>query len=104
MGQLVFSLRTIGGTGGVAAGAGVGIGDGINAGAGVGVGIGTPTNPTTPTNPNNPNAPGLLAVVASMSPSELAKTKKRCLQVLSNSSSFESDLVALCKLVQTAIR
>jgi hypothetical protein len=80
----------------------VGIGDGIN--AGVGVGIGTPTSPVDPNNPNNPNVPGLPTVVANMSPAELAATKKRCLQVRSNSSSFESDLVALCKLVQTASR
>ncbi len=36
--------------------------------------------------------------------SELAKNKKRCVQVLNNARSFDRDLVALCRLVQMASR
>lgn len=81
---------TVGGSGGVAAGVGVGVGNGIDAGVGVGVGT--------------PGAPGLPSVVAGMSPGELAQTKKQCRQIMANRAAFGSDLVALCKLVQTASR
>jgi hypothetical protein len=74
---------------------------GNNVGVGVGVGIGNPANPNSPLNPNAPDAAG---IVARMSPSELQQAKKQCRQILASSSSFDNELVALCKLVRTASR
>jgi hypothetical protein len=39
-----------------------------------------------------------------MSPAELQQTRKRCATVLAQAATFDSDLVALCRLVQTASR
>ena len=87
---------------GTSASVGLG-GSGLNANANVGpasASIGTPGVPGAPGVSN----PGLSAVVSDMTNKELMRTKKRCVQVLANQSSFDGDLVALCKLVQTASR
>jgi hypothetical protein len=96
---------------GTSASVGLG-GNGLNANATVGpasASIGTGTPPGTPGVPGTPGTPGvsnpgLSAVVSDMTNKELMRTKKRCVQVLANQSSFDGDLVALCKLVQTASR
>jgi hypothetical protein len=86
-------------------GASLSLGDGVNANAtagpaGVSIGTGTPGAPGTPGISN----PGLSDVVAGMSDKQLARTKKRCAQVLGSGVEVDADLVALCKLVQMASR
>ena len=94
----------IGGSGGAA---NVTIG-GLNGTGGLGLGgIGTGglNNPTTnPTNPGGPSINIPSSVIANMSDAELARYKKRCLQILGESGGFDIDLVALCKMLQTASR
>jgi hypothetical protein len=97
------ATASIGGTGGVNADVGVGLGDG--AAADVGVGIGGAAAPAVTGAPGTGGATnGLTGVVANMSPGQLARTKKQCRQVMSDRSSFDSSLVALCSLVQSASR
>ncbi|MCX7303194.1 MAG: hypothetical protein NTV73_02485 [Hyphomicrobiales bacterium] len=86
---------TVGGSGGATAGVGVAVGDEV--GAGVGVVLGIPGTPGT-------GVPGIQGVVARMSPDQLAQTKKQCRQIMADRAAFGSDLIALCKLVQTASR
>jgi hypothetical protein len=42
--------------------------------------------------------------IANLSAAELAAYKRTCRQVLAAASSFDRDLVALCRMVQTASR
>lgn len=102
---------SVGGTGGVAAGAGANVGgvSGVSAGlgasiggtsglgAGLGIGIGVGTTPSSPRAPTNPPT-NVAAVVADMSDTQVLKMKKRCVDIL-RSSSYDSDLRALCKLI-----
>jgi hypothetical protein len=85
-------------------GGGTGVNANVNAGpAGVTIGTGTPGAPGTPGTPGVSN-PGLSGVVAGMLDKQLARTKKRCAQVLGSGAQLDADLVALCKLVQMASR
>ena len=43
-------------------------------------------------------------LVAGMSDAEITRYRKRCVQVLAEASSFDRDLVGLCRLVQAARR
>jgi hypothetical protein len=74
----------------------------------VNVGGVTPGNPGGPTNPGVPGGPvvnpGIPGVVANMDTNELATYRKRCIQVLRDPINFDRDIIALCKLVQTASR
>ncbi|UDL89541.1 hypothetical protein LGH82_31565 [Mesorhizobium sp. PAMC28654] len=86
----------VGGAGGIGVGAGVGVGNGV----GVGVGVGVGTDPGAPGTPSAPGTPGrLTTVVAQMSDSQVARMKKRCADVLSDSGVYDRDLRQLCLLI-----
>ncbi|RWA91939.1 MAG: hypothetical protein E5V92_17975 [Mesorhizobium sp.] len=72
---------TVGGTSGVGAGLGVG---GIVPGA-----LGA-----TP-----PGTPNVASAVAQLSSSQLARMKKRCVDVLSSEGTYDRDLRALCLMI-----
>jgi hypothetical protein len=111
---------------GVKAGAGVGIGDGIDVGVGVSVGGGgttvkpplvDPDDPDDPTDPDDPvvggdndksgtgNTPGSVRqvsrkTVVGASGYDLARYKRRCVDILANANSYDDALVALCRSVR----
>jgi len=93
----------VGGTDGVTAGLGANVGG--TSGIGVGVGIGGGTNPSSLSSPSNPSNLGnptqssLPGVVAQMSSSQVARMKKRCVDVLSSEGSYDRDLRQLCLLI-----
>lgn len=91
---------SLGGTGNNAASATAAVNalNTIGIDATVGIGTGTPTTPGVA-------APGTVpAAIANMTAAELTAYKKTCKQVLGNSGGFDANLVALCKMVQTASR
>lgn len=100
---------SVGGSGGVNAGATASVGgsNGVNAGVGANVGLGLgiggdtsdPGNPSNLSKPGNLTKLGLSGAVASMSGNQLARMKKRCVDVLSSEGSYDSDLRALCLMI-----
>ena len=107
---------SIGGTNGTNGGAGVTIGgtNGVNAGAGVNLGGGTIVNPGTgPSNSSTGISTSSIKSDAStstsatgrfningMSAKEMARYKRRCVDILANRSSYDNDLVALCQAIR----
>lgn len=103
--------------GGVSAGASVGS-SGAQAGASIGgtsasasvgaAGVGASVGGSTGTNPSGSAAQGVSNAaagrVAGMSGRQLERTRKRCTHILASGVRMDPDLVALCKLVQTASR
>ena len=101
---------SVGGSGGVNAGAGAQVGSGVGVGVGVsiggaenpnhsiggGTGIFSPSDPTTTTSISSAARDRL----AGLSGKEIARYKKRCVNVLSDSGSYDSDLIALCRAVR----
>lgn len=95
---------SIGGSNGIAANANVGGTSGITAGLGAnvgdtsGIGIGG-ANPSSLSNPTNLSQTSLSGTVAQMSNSQVARMKKRCVDVLSNEGAYDRDLRQLCLLI-----
>jgi hypothetical protein len=103
----------VGGSGGANAGAGASLGgsDGVTAGVGANVGDGTNANVDAAVgNDATPGTPGTLgtlgtpgakppAGLAQMSGTQLARMKKRCVDVLSSEGTYDSDLKALCLMI-----
>ena len=106
---------SVGGKGGINAGVGANVGNGIglgigvsiggNGGGGGGGGGGGKTGGDDPT--VTPSKPGLAdggrsnsTRVAGLSSKEVARYKRRCVDVLSNSSGYDSDLVSLCAAIR----
>ena len=100
----------VGGAGGITAGLGASVGGTGGVGVGVGGGVGS-INPSNPGNPGttgnlgnfgtprtlgHPNLPG---VVADMSDSQVARLKRRCVDVLGSSGDYDRDLRQLCLLI-----
>ncbi len=80
------------------------MGANVGDGTGLGVGVGTPGTLSTLGTPGTTATPGTLgakptAAVAQLSGNQLARMKKRCVDVLSNEGSYDSDLRALCLMV-----
>jgi len=91
---------SVGGADGSTAGVGANVGGTSAVGVGVGVGVGV-INPTTPADPTTPaaSAQSLPGTVAQMSASQLARMKKRCVDVLNGSGSYDGDLRELCLMI-----
>ena len=101
---------SVGGSGGVNAGAGAQVGSGVGVGVGVsigdtgnpsqsigdGTGIFSPSDPTTTTSISSAARDRL----AGLSGKEIGRYKKRCVNVLSDSGSYDADLIALCRAVR----
>ena len=109
---LAVPASRVGGANGTGGGAGVTIG-GVNAGAGVDLGGGTVVNPGTgpsssgtgiktssikPDASTSTSATGQFNVTG-MSAKEMARYKRRCVDILANQASYDSDLIALCQAI-----
>lgn len=92
------ATASVGGPAGAAANIGVGTTD--PTGVGIGIGLGTATSGAA----IGPTSTGLAGVIANMTEAETAKFRKRCEGILNDSAGFDRDLIALCKMLQTASR
>ncbi|RUX51249.1 MAG: hypothetical protein EOS58_24805 [Mesorhizobium sp.] len=98
------ATASIGGTNG--AGATATLGNGTNSAAGVtlggtSVGANVGVGGTVPGAPGAtpPGTPNLASVVAEMSSGQLARMKKRCVDVLSSEGTYDRDLRQLCLMI-----
>lgn len=62
-------------------------------GTGTGTGLGVGATPSTIGTPSNPNPPGISANISS---GQLARMKKRCVDVINNEGTYDNDLRQLC--------
>ncbi|WP_318014049.1 hypothetical protein [Mesorhizobium sp. BH1-1-5] len=95
------ATASVGGSNGVNAGVSANVGNGVNVGLGLGIGGDTsdPGNPSNLSKPGNLTKLGLPGAVASMSGNQLARMKKRCVDVLSSEGTYDGDLRALCLMI-----
>lgn len=64
-----------------------------------------PRDPISPRDPSNPRGPNNLTdIINDMSPTELARNKKLCRNILAQPNSYDRDLVGLCRMLQLASR
>ncbi|WP_301006452.1 hypothetical protein [Mesorhizobium sp.] len=102
-GSASTATASIGGTNG--AGAGATLGNGANSAlnvtvggaSGVGAGVGGIAPGTLGATP--PGTPNVSSAVAQLSSSQLARMKKRCVDVLSSEGTYDRDLKALCLMI-----
>jgi len=118
----VGATASVGGGGGVNADVGVGVGgNGVDLGVGIGIGGGTLTPGVPPVardpgrdDPGKIDRPGTstgktdgrnsVASTFGMSGAQLARLSKRCVDVLSDPSSYDRDLISLCRTIRGATR